>query len=138
MRLTAAKQPRYDVAAMNDSYCPGCGTGLDLDDNFCRHCGLSSGRAALPVLRPQAAAAVWQPSVSPVVKGAAVMAAGTVGQFLLRRVVRGIVDGNAQRRPSRATRLRRNRRNDDGMVDEAQIITETVMMRRVRLRRPVD
>jgi hypothetical protein len=25
---------------------------------------------------------------------------------------------------------------DDGMVDDAQIITETIMMRRVRIRRP--
>lgn len=138
MRLTAEKRPRYDIAAMNDSFCPGCGTSLDLDDNFCRHCGIAAGRAALPALRPQASTTIWQPSVSPVVRGAAVMAAGTVGQFLLRRVVRGLVDGSASRRPSGGIQLRRNRRDDDGMVDEAQIITETVMMRRVRVRRPAD
>lgn len=78
--------------------------------------------------------AVWQPRVSPVVKGAAVMAAGTLGQFVLRRVVSGVIGGGGKSRPRRTLRIG-GRRDDDGMVDEAQIITETVMMRRVRIRR---
>lgn len=76
---------------------------------------------------------VWRPQASPVVKGAAVMAAGTIGQFVFRRVVSGLLGGGPRRRGARALRIRR--RNDDGLVDEAQIITETVMMRRVRIRR---
>jgi len=60
------------------------------------------------------------------------MAAGTIGQFVFRRVVSSMLGGGA--RKPRALQVRRAR-GDDGMVDEAQIITETVMMRRVRVRR---
>lgn len=60
------------------------------------------------------------------------MAAGTIGQFVLRRVVQGVLGGGK----SKPRKLRIPRRNvDDSMVDDAQIITETVMMRRVRIRR---
>ena len=62
----------------------------------------------------------------------AVMAAGTVGQFLFRRAVSTLLNGGRSWRTG-ANQVRR--RGDDGMVDEAQIITETVMMRRVRVRR---
>jgi hypothetical protein len=41
--------------------------------------------------------------------------------------------GGGRPRKSRALKARGGR--DDGMVDEAQIITETIMMRRVRVRR---
>jgi hypothetical protein len=62
------------------------------------------------------------------------MAAGTVGQFLFRRMVSGLL-GSSGERPKRRALQVRGRRQDDGMVDEAQIITETVMLRRVRVRR---
>jgi hypothetical protein len=68
------------------------------------------------------------------VRGAAVMAAGTVGQILLRRVVRGLVGGGRRARPRRSLALR-ERGDGDGLTDEAQIVTEMVMMRRVRVRR---
>ncbi len=63
------------------------------------------------------------------------MAAGTLGQFLLRRAVSSVLRGPA--RASQAIRVRRPRERD-GLTDEAQIITETVMMRRVRIRRPAE
>jgi hypothetical protein len=75
---------------------------------------------------------MWQPQVSPVVKGAAVMAAGTIGQFVFRRLVSGLVGRGPER--TRAIKVRRPK-GDDGMIDEAQVITETIMMRRVRIRR---
>jgi len=115
---------------MNNAVCPNCETALDADDNYCRRCGAAVAAERLPALRPNMAATVWQPRVPRVVKGAAVMAAGTVGQFLVRRAITNVL-GGGRARPSRALR----RTTDDGMVDEAQIITETVMMRRVRIRR---
>lgn len=116
---------------MDIAFCPACGVSVDGGDNFCRHCGASTGRGQLPAVRTAALPVAWRPTVSPVVKGAAVMAAGTAGQFLLRRVVGGFTGGGRRR----AINVRRPR-GGDGMVDEAQIITETVMMRRVRIRRP--
>lgn len=118
---------------MQDSFCASCGAGIGSDDNFCRKCGIAV-RAALPAVRAASVPAVWQPAISPVMKGAAVMAAGTVGQFLLRRVVGNVLGATRPRKRS-ALQITRPRERD-GMVDDAQIITEMVMMRRVRIRRP--
>ena len=57
------------------------------------------------------------------------MAAGTVGQYVVRRVLTNMFSG------VRAACTRRAAQCNNGMMDEAQIITETVMMRRVRIRR---
>ena len=117
---------------MSNPTCASCENIIDADDNFCRRCGAAIG-AQLPAVRNNASMTVWQPAVSPVVKGAAVMAAGTVGQFLFRRVVSNLLTGGRSRKAG-AIQVKRAR-GDDGMVDEAQIITETIMMRRVRVRR---
>ncbi|MHB8375397.1 MAG: hypothetical protein ACYDEB_00365 [Dehalococcoidia bacterium] len=112
--------------------CPDCETILGVDDNYCRRCGAALGGARLPAVRGAMPATLWQPRVPRVVKGAAVMAAGTVGQYLVRRALVNMLTGGKQR-ASRAARAKGN----DGMFDETQIITETVMMRRVRIRRQV-
>ena len=114
--------------------CDACTSPLDTSDNFCRRCGASAVSATLPTVRQDATPTIWQPQVSPVVKGAAVMAAGTVGQFLFRRMVSSMFGSGSRRPKSKAIRVG-NGREHDGMVDEAQIITETIMMRRVRVRR---
>lgn len=119
---------------MTPEKCHACEYALDADDNFCRRCGMAVGRAELPAVRGTTSVTLWQPNVSPVVKGAAVMAAGTIGQFLLRRAVSSVL-GSGKGAGKRSSILP-VRRRDDGLVDEAQIITETVMMRRVRIRRP--
>jgi hypothetical protein len=115
---------------MNTSPCSECASMLAVDDNFCRRCGAAVPAMRLPAVRGQLAATVWQPQVPRIVKGAAVMAAGTVGQYLMRRVITNVLTGG-KRRPAGRVRVKDN----DGMLDEAQIITETVMMRRVRIRR---
>ena len=113
---------------MEASDCYSCRLPLGADDNFCRRCGASL-RASVPAVRSEVAPVMWRPAVPPVVKGAAVMAAGTVGQYVFRRLVSGLLNGNGR------ARSRRSISPSDGMVDEAQIITETVMLRRVRVRR---
>lgn len=118
---------------MSNPACTSCESVIDASDNFCRRCG-APATAGLPAVRGPMSTTIWQPAVSPVVKGAAVMAAGTVGQFLFRRAVRSLLSGGRSRRAG-AVAVKRGR-GDDGMVDEAQIITETIMMRRVRVRRP--
>lgn len=117
---------------MNTSLCTSCNRAIDADDNFCRGCGAPVA-SRLPAVREVSAPAIWQPTVSPVVKGAAVMAAGTIGQFVMRRVVSNLLNNGAE--PRKKRRSLSPRHGDDGMVDEAHIITETVMLRRVRVRR---
>ena len=60
---------------MDASFCPSCGASVESADNFCRKCGVAMC-AAVPAVRQPMTPAVWQPRVSPVMKGAAVMAAG--------------------------------------------------------------
>lgn len=111
--------------------CPTCEAELESSDNFCRKCGAAAQEARLPAPRTTQAVTLWRPQASPVVKGAAVMAVGTIGQFVVRRAIGGLLGSRPKRR-----RLFPTRRGSDGFVDEAQIVTETVMMRRVRIRRP--
>lgn len=118
---------------MDETFCSACGTVVGADDNFCRKCGTAVHELRLPAVRRSAVPSIWRPQVSPAVKGAAVMAAGTIGQYLFRRAVSGVLGGSTR---SQAIKIRRPRERGDGMADEAQIITETVMMRRVRIRRP--
>ena len=118
---------------MHMSTCHACSFGIDGADNFCRRCGAAVAVAQLPAVRTNSLPAVWRPQASPMVKGAAVMAVGTVGQFVFRRVVGGLLASGGRTKKHRAIRIKNLR--SDGMIDEAQIITETIMMRRVRIRR---
>ena len=118
---------------MQSSTCASCSFDLSHSDNFCRNCGLALAEPQLPAVASKTSVTIWRPQASPVVKGAAVMAAGTVGQFLMRRAV-GALLGTSRPKKRRPIKIRN--RGDDGLVDEAQIITETIMMRRVRIRRP--
>ncbi len=117
---------------MNTGVCYVCHSTIDPDDNFCRRCGAAVGHAPLPAVRSHTVPMVWHPHIPRVVKGAAVMAAGTVGQYLFRRAIGRLLGGGEKGRQSRAIGAKSA---NDGMVDEAQIITETIMMRRVRVRR---
>ncbi len=112
--------------------CTACDFSLDKADNFCRRCGAPVAQASLPARREPASVTLWKPSTSPVVKGAAVMAAGTIGQFVMRRAIGSLIGGAGKKRRRSVFPVRRK---DDGLMDEAQIITETVMLRRIRIRR---
>jgi hypothetical protein len=98
---------------------------------------VATGRANLPAVRDPHSVTIWQPNINPATKAAAVMAAGAVGQFLFRRAVGNVLGGGSRLRSKRKLPIIGSR-GRDGMVDEAQIITETVMLRRVRIRRPED
>ena len=119
------------------SMCSACDFGLDEADNFCRRCGVSVSvqSPTLPATRRLSSVTVWRPHASPVVKGAAVMAAGTIGQFVVRRALTSLVGGTAPASPKKRRSIF-GRRHEDQMQDEAQIVTETMMVRRVRIRRP--
>lgn len=120
---------------MNDT-CPACRASLEAVDNFCRHCGLAAEQASatLPVARSSASITLWRPQASPVVKGAAVLAAGTLGQIVARRALTALVGGDGGQRKRKFPGF--GRKQQDDLRDEAQIITETMMVRRVRIRRP--
>lgn len=57
------------------------------------------------------------------------MAAGTVGQFLVRRMVNNLVSTVARGRSRSIAEAPRR------LIDEAQVVSETITVRRVRIRR---
>jgi hypothetical protein len=69
-----------------------------------------------------------------VLKGAAIVAAGTVAELLLRRLVRGVLSGaDAEAEPSKElTVVPEANGNGHG---EAEVVTETLLFRRIRFRR---
>ena len=81
---------------MNTSFAPNARAMLEIDDNFCRRCGAAVG-ARLPAVRGQLSPAIWKPQVPRIVKGAAVMAAGTVGSTSMRRVITNVLSGGSDR-----------------------------------------
>lgn len=108
-----------------------CGATYDRGDNYCRVCGLSltSSATGVPAVRPAYQATVWQRPVPPaVLKAAGAIAAGTIAEFVMRRLasralspVRALVPGRS--RPARRDSL-----------EEAVILSETLVVRRFRSR----
>lgn len=107
-----------------------CGATYDAGDNYCRRCGLPL-RADVPSVREQFPATVWQPPVPPaMLKAAGVLAAGTLAEYMMRRLVRralapvrALVPG----RPQPALRA-------GGPPTPTDVFQETVIVRRLRIR----
>jgi hypothetical protein len=126
--------------------CARCGTSHQLSDDFCRRCGAALRAGRLPVIRDQRSRAPvpWRETVPVVVRGAAVVAAGTLAEAVLRRLIvralrRGVRPSNkpgrqlwplARRRQDKAAVLERPEPDGDG----DQVVSETFLFRRVRLR----
>ncbi len=118
--------------------CGRCGCPYDLEDNFCRQCGLPLHDANLPSVPEESQVpAVWRPPVpAVVVKGAAFIAAGTVAEMLMKRLVRGAFGRGSgdEKAPARREQgeVVRQPEPPDG---DAQMVSETFLMRRIRFRR---
>jgi len=130
------------------SRCPGCGRSHDPEDSFCRHCGAALRGTRVPMVRHGSsyALAPWREGLPIAVRGAAVVAAGTLAEAILRRLI-----GRALRRSTRpssgagrqANLPSRRQAEKAELVDgsevtygDDQVVTETFLFRRVRLRRP--
>ncbi len=112
--------------------CSRCSTVCEPDDNFCRNCGLGlrdDGR--LPALRDNGLPVVWRPRVPAVViKSAAFVAAGTIAELLVRRLVRNMLGrGGARAQPHSIAKT------NGRAQDATQMESETYLLRRVRFRR---
>jgi hypothetical protein len=118
--------------------CPACGAPYGPEDGFCRKCGASLSGRRLPAVRRDYQPTVWQPPVPLIVQGAAAVAAGTIAEILLRKLVGRIfrprsllpVLRQANKKP-----LEISEQDGEEMEPEAQMESQTVVFRRVRLRR---
>ena len=137
---------RYNSRAVNEEgfsppetvLCGRCASVCDPEDNFCRYCGLPlHDDSKLPSVHNGAMPVAWRPPLpAAVVKGAAFVAAGTLAEMVLRRLVRsafGRGRGASQppaRRPSTQVTNR-----ERPLSVETQVVSETFLLRRVRFRR---
>lgn len=120
------------------SLCGRCGVPYDQEDNFCRHCGLSFQGARLPSVRngQQLPAVRRAPLPTAVFRGVAVIAAGTIAELLLRRLARGAI-GRLPGMSKRPARRSKNEfvANNEAMPVDAGVVSETLLLRRIRIRR---
>jgi hypothetical protein len=116
--------------------CGRCASVCDPEDNFCRHCGLPlHDDSKLPSVRNGAMPAVWRPPLpTAVVKGAAFVAAGTLAEMVLRRLVRNALGRGAAQPPARRSSTQVTNR-EQPLSTETQVVSETFLLRRVRFRR---
>jgi len=112
--------------------CGRCATVCDLDDKFCRHCGMALGDDPLPLKRDQHLPDVRPRVPAAVVRAAAVIAVGTITEIMARRLAR-----EAGRRVASVTRLPigRAKRGPQLVDDEPSVVSDTVFIRRVQMRR---
>lgn len=118
--------------------CGRCSAPYDSEDNFCRKCGFPLHEVGVPAVREgRYEPVVWQPSVAPVVKGAAVIAAGTLAELLVRRVVSRMfrARGLAPSQSDSAKRAARVIEREEPVTSDTQIVSETLVLRRMRFRR---
>ena len=115
--------------------CGRCQEGCDLDDNFCRHCGFSlleqpplpsvQSARQLPVIRPLSVPAT-------VAKGAAFVAAGKLAELLVRRMARSVLGGGkSPPKPAKAELVSKR----EATAQSSEIVSETVLLRQIRIRR---
>jgi len=150
IRFTASKAAVYNGPAMNEDgrsqgkaspRCPRCGSSHDPDDGFCRRCGAALRASRVPMVRDQRSYAPvpWRGTVPVVVRGAAVVAAGTLAEAILRRIIARAFRGRT--RPSGRRAGLPARREKAEVVERAEpvgdgdhVVSETYLFRRVRLR----
>ena len=115
--------------------CPDCGAGLALEDNFCPRCGASRRDARLPVRRePSLAPVLWRQAAPVLARGAALVAAGVLGEWLLRSAARRAVAMPFQRSKP-AAKERALVQKKQSPAAGAIAVSETVVVRRVIVRR---
>ena len=126
-----------DVAAhtLGTIVCGRCQEACDLDDNFCRHCGLSLlEQPPLPAVRSATRLpAIRPPSVpATVAKGAVFVAVGKIAELLVRRMARSVLGvGKSPRKHAKAELVAKR----EATSQSSEIVSETVLFRQIRIRR---
>ena len=115
--------------------CGRCEAVCEIDDNFCRKCGLSLRVSEnLPSVRPNLLPAIRQPSVpAVVVRGAAFVAAGKIAEIIARRMVRSVFQhGNGSKNLPATTGKGEVVPQDEAIEG---VVSETLLTRTIHFRR---
>jgi hypothetical protein len=116
--------------------CPACGSTGTIEDNFCRNCG-TSRNSRLPVKRaPAQPPAIWRQAAPVVARGAALIAVGVIGEWLLRAATRKAASMPFEsRKADRKTKALTRQKQTEALPEGAIAMSETVIMRRTIIRR---
>jgi len=112
--------------------CSACGAKTTIEDDSCNACGADQRRYRFPAKREQPQPpALWQQAAPVVARGAALVAAGFIGEWLLRSAARKAIATPF----SRGSKEKRAVTKRDDPQDGRIAISETIVMRRVIVRR---
>ncbi len=92
-------------------------------------------KAALPSRRPALQPALWQQAAPVVVRGAALVAVGLIGEWLLRSFARNAFSSSRSGKKTSQKPTSLVPARGDHLPEGTVAISETVVMRRVILRR---
>lgn len=110
--------------------CGACGASGTIENDECTACGANQRRYRMPVKREQAQPpALWQQAAPVVMRGAALVAAGFIGEWLFRSAAKKAVQAPFNRSKKKTAVVKKEEPR------ETIAISETVVMRRVIVRR---
>ncbi len=113
--------------------CSVCGAKNAIEDNACTSCGADQNPYRLPVKREQAQLpTLWRQAAPVVARGAALVVAGFVGEWLLRTAAKKAVQAPFSRADRGSRDLAKRDRERSGAT---VAVSETVIMHRVIVRR---
>lgn len=113
--------------------CENCGAYASRATSFCRSCGAELRNLRLPVKRTPAYPTVWQQTAPVIARGVALVALGVAAEVALNALAKGALRLPALRRPAKTKPL--PARRDEHRPKGIYAVTETLVMRRVTLRR---
>jgi ribosomal protein L40E len=111
--------------------CERCGVYASRADGHCRKCGAALTNLRLPVKRAPAAPTLWRQAAPVLARGVGLVALGVAAEMALTALAKG-----ALRLPARrSTKSRLPARRNGEIPEGTYAVSETVVMRRVTLRR---
>jgi len=115
--------------------CPSCQVYVSRADDFCPSCGEEQRGSRLPVRRMDVAPALWRQAAPALARGAALVLAGIAAEWLLRSAAKRTLAGSRTEKRSRQASKALSIRQREGLSEGILAVSETVVMRRVVLRR---
>jgi hypothetical protein len=111
--------------------CENCDGYATRSDRYCKRCGAELRNARLPVKRAPMQPAIWRQAAPVLARGAALVALGVVAEAAIRALAKGVLRPSASP-PARSSKLPARK---DGAGEGVIAVSETVVMRRVVVRR---
>ena len=113
--------------------CDKCGAYASRGASYCRNCGAGLQNLRLPVKRAPAHPTVWKQTAPVLARGVALVALGVAAEVVINALAKGALRLPALGRSAKTKPLpaRRDERRPKGIY----AVSETVVMRRVILRR---